>query len=312
MEYSQKRLWAFSPDENSAKKDVDVFFVYPTIYKHPFQKKRHHMGMHNPVYRLLAKGVCAWQGQLFARHCNFYAPYYRQLGTESFKMPIDEVKRAERIPYQDVHAAFFHYLEHFNEGRPFILAGHSQGSAMLLELMRREFSNPALSEKLVAAYLIGFSLTKDDLKRNPHMKLALGEEDTGTIVTYNTTAWGLPLMRFLKPDAVCVNPLNWRNDGVYADKSLNEGAVLFSFGKHVRFEAPHYTGAYIDESRGVLMIDDSAAYELYKARWFFKKILMNRGSLHMLDIALFYKNLEQNVQRRINSYQKTHEKSAEL
>ena len=56
------------------------------------------------------------------------------------------------------------------------------------------------------------------------------------------------------------------------------------------------------EARGVLMIDDDAAYELYKARWFFKKFLMNRGSLHMLDIALFYKNLERNVGERIAAY----------
>ena len=303
MDYSQKRLWAFRPDPKLEKKEIDVFFVYPTIYKHPFQKLRHHMGMYNPVYRLVAKGVCAWQGQLFARHCNFYAPYYRQLGTESFKMPLDEVMRAERMPYDDVRDAFHYYLEHYNEGRPFILAGHSQGSAMLLQLMRREFTRPDLMDKLVAAYLIGFSMTRRDLERYPHLKLAQGAADTGSVVTYNTTANGLPLMRFIRSDSVCVNPLNWRNDSVYADKSLNEGAVLFSFGKHFHFEAPHYTGAYIDEKRGVLMIDDEAAYELYKARWFFKKILMNRGSLHMLDIALFYKNLETNVLARIQAYQ---------
>lgn len=303
MDYSQKRLWAFRPDPEKEKKEVDVFFVYPTIYKHPFQHK-HHMGMYNPVYRLLAKGVCAWQGQLFARHCNFYAPYYRQLGTESFKMPLDEVLRAERMPYGDVRAAFFYYMKHHNEGRPFILAGHSQGSAMLLQLMRKEFTRPELMKKLVAAYLIGFSLTHRDLERYPHLQLAQGAEDVGSIITYNTTAKGLPLMRFIRPDAVCVNPLNWRHDGVYADKSLNEGAVLLSFGKRFHYEAQHYTGAYIDETRGVLLIDDEAAYELYKARWFFKKILMNRGSLHMLDIALFYKNLEDNVQTRIGTYQK--------
>ena len=64
--------------------------------------------------------------------------YYRQVGLESFKMPLADFLEASRKPYQDVKDAFYYYLEHYNEGRPFILAGHSQGSAMLLELMRRE------------------------------------------------------------------------------------------------------------------------------------------------------------------------------
>lgn len=258
--------------------------------------------MKNPIYLWIAKGMSAWQGQLFARHCNFYAPHYRQLGTESFKMPLPEVMRAERMPYEDVRDAFHYYLEHYNNGRPFILAGHSQGSAMLLQLMRREFSDPFLRRKLVAAYLIGFSLTRRDFKRYPHLRLANAADDTGVIISYNTTANGLPLMRFIRPDSLCVNPLNWRHDSVYADKSQNDGAVLFQFGKKFKYEVPHYTGAYVDEERGVLIIDDDAAYELYKARWFFKKFLMNRGSLHMLDIALFYKNLERNVGERIAAY----------
>lgn len=260
------------------------------------------MSMKNPIYLWVAKGMAAWQGQLFARHCNFYAPHYRQLGMESFKMPLPEVMRAERMPYEDVRDAFYYYFKHYNHGRPFILAGHSQGSAMLLQLMRREFSDPFLRKKLVAAYLIGFSLTQRDFSRYPHLRLANAADDTGVIISYNTTANGLPLMRFIRPDSVCVNPLNWRHDSEYADKSQNDGAVLFQFGEKFKYEVPHYTGAYVDEERGVLMIDDDAAYELYKARWFFKKFLMNRGSLHMLDIALFYKNLERNVGERIAAY----------
>ncbi|MEG0382402.1 MAG: DUF3089 domain-containing protein [Christensenella sp.] len=302
MDYSRKSHWAFLPKLKNETKDVDVFFVYPTVYAHPFRKKHHNMSMRNPFYLGIAKGVAAWQGQLFARHCNFYAPHYRQIGTESFKMPLPDLLRAERMPYADVCAAFHYYLEHYNNGRPFILAGHSQGSAMLLQLMRKEFTDPALQEKLIAAYLIGFSLTRRDLKRYPHIKLAEGETDIGSVISYNTTANGLPLMRFVRTDSICINPLNWERGSTYADKSLNDGAVLLQLGKRIKYEVHNYTGAYVDEQRGVLVIDDDAAFELYKARWIFKKFLMNRGSLHMLDIALFYKNLEHNVEKRIDAY----------
>ena len=302
MDYSRKSRWAFLPKKKNLPKPVDVFFVYPTIYAHPFRSKRHHMGMVNPIYKWLAQGISAWQGQLFARHCNFYVPFYRQLGTESFKMPIEEVLEAEKMPYEDVRDAFFYYLKHYNNGRPFILAGHSQGSALLLNLMQREFTDLSIQNKLIAAYLIGFSVTKQDLAQFAHLRVCQTESDIGTIISYNTTARGVPLMRFLLPDSVCVNPLSWTTSGDYADKSLNEGAVLFHFSNRLRFEVKHYTGAYIDKQRGVLVIDDEAAYRLYKARWFLKKFLMNRGSLHMLDIALFFKNLETNVQKRIQSY----------
>jgi len=63
-------------------------------------------------------------------------------------------------------------LEHLNkdasgQARPFILAGHSQGSNLLLMLLERRFGDAALREQLVAAYVIGWSVTAEDMQDAP-------------------------------------------------------------------------------------------------------------------------------------------------
>jgi hypothetical protein len=63
-------------------------------------------------------------------------------------------------PAPDVTAAFEYYLRHFNSGRPFILAGHSQGSAVLKYLMSGYMkSYPDVYQRMIAAYVVGQSIT---------------------------------------------------------------------------------------------------------------------------------------------------------
>ena len=91
----------------------------------------------------------------------------------------------------DVYAALDYYFENFNDGRPFILAGHSQGSMMIRLILDEYFSiHPELSERMIAAYAIGESFPKDWLSEHPYVKFAEGEDDTGVIVAWNTEGSG--------------------------------------------------------------------------------------------------------------------------
>ncbi|MDL2236943.1 DUF3089 domain-containing protein [Christensenellaceae bacterium OttesenSCG-928-K19] len=307
MDYAKKRSWVFRPDKVKRTKSADVFFVYPTVYIHPDKQKNHNMNTNNPIYRLFGWFMTIWRGRPFAESCNFFAPHYRQVGIESLEMTEEELKPFNEIAYTDVKDAFFYYMEHLNEGRPFILAGHSQGSVALLELIRREFGNGRYDNLFVAAYLPGYSVTKQDIRNWPHMRLVEGEDDLGGIISYNTSAKGLRLMEVVLPDAVCVNPLNWKQTPEYAPKELNLGSVLFDFGKYFRLEKKHFTGAYIDEKQGVVMIDKDAMDELLHVRiGFLNWILIRRGTLHMLDIALFHRNLQKNTAVRIKKYFETY------
>ena len=85
-------------------------------------------------------------------------------------------------------------------------------------------------DRMVAAYVIGFSITKDDLADNPHIHFAEGEDDTGVVVSWNTEgpenkdATNLVLM----DDSVSINPLNWKRDETYASAEENKGSFLLN------------------------------------------------------------------------------------
>jgi len=120
-----------------------------------------------------AKGLTVAQAGVYSPHANLFAPFYRQQsaalqsmvagngGIDAFQDPVFQVGA------EDVERAFDYYLKHLNPDRPFILASHSQGTMALINLMRKRFNNPALQKRLVAAYLIGYSITKDDLENIP-------------------------------------------------------------------------------------------------------------------------------------------------
>jgi acetyl esterase/lipase len=106
----------------------------------------------------------------------------------------DAATTALEIAYEDLEDAFDYYMANYNkdsnhEPRPFILAGHSQGSNLLLMLLERKFSDAALREQLVAAYVIGWSVTDDDMSSYPalaQLGICSSKAQTGCIVTYNT------------------------------------------------------------------------------------------------------------------------------
>lgn len=302
INHKSRRGWLFRPEGIALTKPVDVFFLYPTVYVHP-GKKRHNLNPYHLIYRFFAWFLTVWRGKVFSDACNIFTPHYRQAGIEILDMPPEEAQQYIDVAYSDVYNAFKYYIENLNDGRPFILAGHSQGSEQILELIKREFTDGKYGDKFLGAYIIGYSVTKDDLEKYPQLRLAQSEEDLGSIVTYNTSAKGLKLMGVVKPGAVAVNPLTMNTDPAYAGKERNIGSVLFDFGKRLCFERRAFTGAYIDEKQGVLMIDSDALNELLHVKiGFLNAILLKRGTLHMLDIALFHRNLQANVRKRIAKY----------
>ena len=80
-----------------------------------------------------------------------------------------------------------YYFENYNNGKPFILAGHSQGSQILTMILSDYMKeHPEHYKNMIAAYVIGYSVTDKYLAANPHLKFAEGADDTGVIISYNT------------------------------------------------------------------------------------------------------------------------------
>jgi hypothetical protein len=289
-DYSRGNAWASKPA--APDKPVDVFYVYPTIYPEPAPKN---MDIRRDDLRKRVEHLLLAQAGVFSPSANLYAPFYRQV---SFTV-LDPQKDTFHDPYfrigaDDVHRAFDYYLRHINPDRPFILAGDSQGSVVLLDLLRRRFFEPELQKRLVAAYVIGYSVLPDDLKDYPWIKIAQRADDTGVVITYNTQGPGATGSPVLRPGAACVNPLLWSTSDEYADKSLNLGAVFFNEETNtIEREVPHYCGAQIDPKTGALVTTppDDLPLGSFPA-----------GVYHKYDYAFWYRNLEQNVAQRVKAY----------
>lgn len=300
VNYEERINWIHRPSARECTKSVDVFFAYPTVYVHPDKDRHHLMPLPDPVFRTAARSVTWWKDRMFAETCNVFAPYYRQAGMETLYMPRAEFDRISETPYEDIRDAFFYYLQNCNNGRPFLLGGHSQGSEILIRLMARDFAGLEAASRLIAAYLIGYSVTQGDLAKYPHLRMAQSADDTGVIISYNTSAEGLDLLPVVLPGAVCTNPLSWEPGTDYAPKSMNLGSVLVEAGR-LTLEKKHFTGARVDASKGVLMIDTDALEEMEASGLLGEHIHRHR-TLHSFDIPLFQRNLEQNIAVRIKSF----------
>ena len=126
---------------------IDCFYVYPTVSE---QRSRNANKDKDPEVVAIAR----YQAGRFAQTCRVFAPVYRQqtLGGLALGGSVESLQLA----YSDVEEAWREYLANDNGGRPFVLVGHSQGTRMLRQLVRREIDpNPAVRQQLVTAFLLG-------------------------------------------------------------------------------------------------------------------------------------------------------------
>lgn len=234
---------------------------------------------------------------LYDSQTNFFAPYYRQAGLNAYTMDASESDQYFDLAYEDVSKAFDVYLKDYNQGRPFILAGFSQGSEMLLRLMEEKFGDKALSDQLVAAYLIGWRVTPEELSKYPFLKMAQNSGDNGVIVSFNSEAVGVQTSLIVPDKTMGINPLNWKTDSTPATASENLGAVFTDYAGGIVKEVPNLTGAYLDPTRGTLRVTDVTVADFPPVLSIFQD-----GVYHLYDYQFFYRNLQENVKERISNY----------
>ena len=297
VDYSDQRNWACRGSAAGPTQAVDVFFVGPTTFLG--NATQFNLPLAEPESRRSFLGAISMEKGIYDAKANFYAPYYRQAALNVYKLDVGAAAPYFALAYQDVKAAFEHYLQHLNPDRPFILAGFSQGADMIVRLLKDKFHDPALQARLVAAYAIGWRLTVEDIAQYPHLRMARGEFDIGVIVSFNTEAPELASSLSVPAKTLGINPLNWQTTGEYADRSLNQGAVFTGYDGRIKKEIPQLTGAYLDPVRGTVKVTDidAAAYppglDLFQS-----------GEYHIYDYRFFYRNLQTNVGDRIDVYLK--------
>ena len=229
---------------------------------------------------------------------NIYAPFYRQVDAAySLSLPLDEQEKLlGGVPKEDAFAAFDYYIKNYNNGRPFILAGHSQGSNILIYLLSEYMKeNPKVYERMIAAYVIGYSVTDDYLAKNTHLKFAKDANDTGVIISYNTEAPTIEGKNpVVLPGAKVINPITWTTDETLATAEEGLGSTLPN--KDLKFiPAGKYADACIDKSKGVLICSTADVNKLSPGNKVFGK-----GIYHSFDYPFYYFNIRETAHRTKN------------
>lgn len=293
-DYSQSAHWLSLP---ATTKPVDVFYLYQTAWQKVSPSDPNINEIDNASMLKGSNAAFARTATAFETVGNIYAPYYRQADA-AYTLTLPTLDEREQVvagaPTLDAMAAFDYYIKHFNNGRPFILAGHSQGSNVLLNILADYMkANPAVYDRMIAAYVVGYSVTDAYLTKNPHLKFATGPDDTGVIISYNTQS--PTVAKGANPvvldGAIAINPLTWTRDETTASTSQGLGSFMPVAG--VLAQVPQYADATVSLDKGVVICstaDEAALHALSSG--------FPSGVYHSFDYLFYYYNLRANAANR--------------
>lgn len=315
-DYSNPDNWMYK--QTDATHDVDLLYFYPTT-----MQKANNLVVHTITQDMkdAAHYAFAETGSAFSEYTNVFAPYYTQMpitmaSAEDIKKycetynvdPTKFTTYIDMLTYThvrtDVYAALDYYFHYWNNGRPFILAGHSQGSAVV-QIILDEYLNvhPELYDRMVAAYSIGFAVSKDLCDRHKgQFAFAQKANDTKVVVSWNTTGPDAkPTGAIFCDNCLSINPLNWSTEiGKQADKSLNHGRLMplhYLHSWEISTDEEDLCDACIQTvgNRTILVNNVITDYETNIG-------VCGTQSLHTYDYAAYYVNIQENGKERIKAY----------
>lgn len=296
VDYSDAKNWAvlptFSNDQlksyvkdSSWIKKADVFYVYPTLF---LDKKDSNWNIdinQNEQRTKVINQAVKFQASAWAESGRLFVPFYRQAHIRSYRMLNQGGKEALLLAYSDVKEAFSYYLKNHNQGRPIILAGHSQGSTHLSLLLKEFFDGTPLQKQLVAAYIPGIGIegtmfTSLSLMKSP-------SENYG-FVTWNTFKRRInedKYERWYKGKLV-VNPVTW-DMSQFAEKSKHKGFLFWNSKMY-------------QKSFSTTLID--GAIWITTPNFPYKYLAARMDDFHLGDVNLFWEDIRTNSKLRLDHW----------
>ena len=282
-DYSDAAMWHM--ELNDKGEGADVFYI-PSTWEFDWTTTDegicHYadpsISKHHDDVEIEMKGVADYM----ADGNNFYSPHYRHITLDSWATLNEDTisRRYNDVSFVDVRNAFNHYMTEYNNGRPFILAGFSQGGKSVVELLK--ILTPEQREKLVAAYVLGYKVTPDDIAAAPWIKPAQSADDTGVTICYNSVSD----VKYVKPvvsapNVMCINPVNWRIDATPA--TLNDTITVTLSPEYKVLVVEGYDGSALPNILDIL----------------------NTGDYHGAEPWLYSECLRENIHRRIKSFKQS-------
>ena len=211
-DYTDPTMWV-SYTNDTAGKGADVFYI-PSTWEFDYTAADgricHYadpsLEAHRRDMATEMNGVAAYM----ADGNNFYSPYYRHITLDTWATLNEDTinRRYHDVAFPDVYSAFSRFCAQRDPERPLILAGFSQGGKSVVELLK-VMEEPE-RDKLVAAYVMGYKVTPEDIAGHPWIVAATDSADTGVVICYNSVSD----VKYLKPvvsapNDMCINPVNW-------------------------------------------------------------------------------------------------------
>lgn len=263
---------------------VDVFYITSTdvVKSVDSRGKEVFRAILNPEEKASFKKEMDYARRMFGDSLNFFSPYYHQFTLNSLSLPEKEFDRNYARVREELLDGFDYYMEHLNGGRRFIVAGFSQGAMLALDVLKH--MTDGQYSRMVAAYMIGYRLTEEDLK-HPHVKPADDAYGAGEVVSFNTMASPDAMWPLLNEDAAtCINPINWKTDSTEATLVFKGDATSLS----------------IDTEHNVIIADD-----LDPEKYDFQPLdpYCPDGNFHHWDLQFYRDAIRENaMQRAYRSY----------
>lgn len=296
VDYADTTYWYAFGDTS---KPADVFYVYPTVSTISFadNDSSWFADITQVEVREEANGNQRFNKMLYDDY-NFYAPYYRQMIFESYNQSDSILRENVAFAAQDVKDAFQYYMEHGNQGRPFFLMGHSQGSQVLIELLKNGMTDEQL-QLMVAAYCIGYHVTAEELAQYPErLAPAADSLETGKLIVFNSATDTAALASVSRGDVVGVNPTVWSAiaDTIPAEYQL--GMAKYNDARDSVLIVPCVTKTYLFQHTTICpdLDPDMVFIPAYEH-------MFPHGNLHFADSWLFAGNVKQNMACRLRHFE---------
>ncbi|MEZ5246290.1 MAG: DUF3089 domain-containing protein [Acidimicrobiales bacterium] len=207
---------------------VDCFYVYPTISGDQTPNSDFDPQPEQEIFTTRS------QAARYGSVCRVFAPVYRQntLASMTGRVQADEGVDTYAVAYADVLDAFKYYMATANEGRGFVLLGHSQGAGLIANLIAEEIDGvPGIQDQFVTAHILGSSARAYDTIPGC---TEVGE--IGCVISYATFRETAPPPSnsfFGRNDAgpaLCTNPANLEGSAAttHPEYLFNAGSAAFA------------------------------------------------------------------------------------
>lgn len=294
IDYSDTTYWYSCGDTTKA---ADVFYVYPTVSTLSFadNDSSWFADISLVEVREEANGNQRFNKMLYGEY-NFYAPYYRQMIFEAYSQPTPMLDSLAQIAAKDIYDAFQYYMAHYNHGRPFFLMGHSQGSQVLIELLKKGMTKEQ-RKLMVAAYCIGYHVSTEELAAYPEaLQPAMDSTMRGLIVfnsVTDTTAMGM----VSRGDVVGINPTTWTMASDTVPTEFHLGMAKYNEARDSVLIVPCPTRTYLYMHNTVCPdLDPEMVFiPAYEDKF-------PKGNLHFADSWLYGGNVVENMRCRLRNY----------